>query len=164
VRSTAAERLARVAVRRPRAVLGVALLLAVLAAPLALRLRLDTNLVDLLPRGTPAADTFARFTSAFSSEQVLVVLLEAGDRARLFLAAESAAAALREEPALRGEVAEVRYRISARSAELLRDHVLDLLDDAELDELGRRLAPEALSARARRLRGLLSAPGGSSLA
>src|SRR6185436_18516442 len=46
----------------------------------------------------------------------------------------------------------------------LRDHLLLLLDDAEFAELARRMTPDGLRAQARRIRGLLSAPGGSSLA
>jgi len=156
-------RLASLVVGRPGAVLGVAALVGLLALPLCLRLRLDTNVVDLLPEKTPAAAAFARFTEAFGGEQVLVVLVESDDGARLVEAGEQLAAALRG-PAFAADVAEVRYRLSSGTAAVLGAHLFDLLDAGELDALAGRTRPEALGAQARRLRGLLAAPGGSALA
>src|SRR5207253_2540368 len=47
---------------------------------------------------------------------------------------------------------------------LLRDHLLALLSDDEIALAAARLQPQAVTAQARRLRGLVAAPGGSSLA
>src|SRR5205814_389202 len=74
--------------------------------------------------------------------------------------ADRYAAALRTSP----RVVEVRHRLSAGAGIFLRDHLLTLLDDAEFARLRPRLSHEGLRAQARRLRSLLSAPGGSSLA
>ena len=70
-----ASHLARLVVRRPRLVLLVAALLAVLAAPLALRVRLDTDPVNLIPQHNEEAAAFARFVRVFSEEQLLVILV-----------------------------------------------------------------------------------------
>lgn len=153
-------RLARLVTRHPRAVLLAALLSILLAAPLALRLRLDTDMVDLLPRGAPAAGAFVRFTRAFAEEQVLFVLVEGSDGARLTDFADRYAAALRAHPG----IIQVRERVGAGAADFLRQHLLQLLDEKELDALAARTTPEALGAQARRLRSLLTAPGGSALA
>jgi predicted RND superfamily exporter protein len=154
------QRLAHLVVRRPRAVLLAAATVALAAAPAVLRLRLDTDPLDLLPQRVEEAATFRRFSHLFVDEQLLLVLVEGDDPARLAAFADRYAEALRRRP----DVAEVRERLSGATAALLRDHLPDLLDDAERAALAERLRPEALRAQARRLRGLLQAPGGSSLA
>ena len=152
-------RLARLVVLRPWRVLGVALLVTAALAPLVLRVRLDTDLVDLMPRGAPGAEAFARFTRAFAAEQALIVLVEGSDGPRLTEFADRYAAALRARPG----IVEVRSKLGVGSADLVRQHLLTLLDDNELDELERRATPAALATRVRRLRSILSAPGGSQL-
>lgn len=152
--------LARVLVTRPGRVLAAALAVTLLAVPLVLRLRLDTDIVDLFPSHSDEAQAFARFSRAFISEQVLLVLVESDDGERLTEFADRYAGALAALPG----VAEVRYKISAGTGAFLRDHLLALLTDEEWQKIAERTTPERLRAQARRLRGLVSAPGGSSLA
>lgn len=152
-------RLAQFVVHRPWVVLAVALVLSVAAAPLALRLRLDTDLINLVPGSSPAAASFVRFTRTFGAEQPLVALVECDDPARLNDFADRYAEALRA----RADIAEVRVRLSGASAGLIQGHLIDLLDDAELAALAPRVTDEALKVQARRLRGLVAAPGGSAL-
>src|SRR5262245_32822894 len=131
--------LARLVVRGPGAVLLGALALSVAATPLALRVRhLDTDPLDLLPRAVPEAATFARYSRLFGGEQLLLVLVESSDPARLASFADAYAAALRARP----DVQEVRERLSGETAARLRDHLLDLLDDEEIDALAAKATPE----------------------
>ena len=159
-------RLARLTQRllaRPGRLLLALTLFSLLCLPLLRRLNLQGDLIDMLPRSSQAAQTFARFTRDLGAGQELIVLVTAGsaaDRERLPSFAEDYAAALRQHP----DVQQVTHRIGAGSLSYLRDHLFLLLNDTELDELERRVTPAALRERASRLRGLLSAPGGSAMA
>lgn len=152
--------LARLVVTRPRRVLIVALLLSAALVPLVLRIRLDTDVTRLVPRGREEAAAFARFARTFVAEQVLIVLAESDDPAKLPPFAEALAEALGKRP----DVAEVRFRLGRDAATFMRDHLTQLLTVDEIAAVRPRLEPEALEKQARRLRGLLSAPGGSGLA
>lgn len=145
---------------RPRALLVALLLVTAVLSPLLRRLDLRGDLVDLLPRSSTAAQAFGAYSTHLSAGQELIALVTCRDPERLTDFAERYAAALAQHP----EVAQVTHRIGADSLRYLRDHLLLLLSDSDLDELERRLRPEALERRAGELRGLLSAPGGSSLA
>ena len=148
---------------RPGRLLLVLSLLTLFCLPLLRRLNLQGDLIDMLPRSSQAAQTFARFTRDLGAGQELIVLVTAGnetDRARLPEFAEQYAAALRQHP----DVQQVTHRIGVGALGYLRDHLFLLLNDADLDELQGRLTPQALTDRASRLRGLLSAPGGSAMA
>jgi hypothetical protein len=153
-------RLARLLVTRPGRVLGLALIATILILPLVARIRLDTDIVKLVPQRNREAQAFARFAKSFVAEQVLIVLAESGDTAKLTTFADRYAAALQARP----EVAEVRYRLGADAARFMRDHLTQLLTTDEIDALAPRVTPEALDRQARRLRSLLSGPGGSALA
>ena len=146
--------------RAPRALLGVTLLITVLASPLLRRLNLNGDLLDLLPRSSNAAQAFASYSKHMVASQELVVLVTCADPSKLTTFAEQYSRKLSELP----DVAQVTHRISGQSLRYLRDHLLLLLDDDDMAELGRRLAPDALDKRAAELRGILSAPGGSAMA
>lgn len=145
---------------RPGRVLLAALALTAALVPLLLRLRIDSDIVDLFPQGSVEAGAFARFSRAFVAEQTLLVVVECDRPDELARFTDAYAAALASSP----DVAEVRWRVSSATAELLRDHLLALATDDELRAALAKLAPGAVEAQARRLRALLSAPGGSSLA
>ena len=140
--------------------LALALLATVALVPLVLKLRIDADVVDLFPQKSGEASAFARFSRAFVAEQTLLVLVEGDDADKLRAFADEYARALQTSP----DVAEVRWRVSSATGALLRDHLLSLLTDDELATAVARLKPGAVEAQARRLRSLLSAPGGSSLA
>jgi predicted RND superfamily exporter protein len=152
--------LARTLVRRPKQVLAAMLLATAALLPLVEGLRLHTDVVDLFPRHDPETEAFARFSRSFISEQVLLILVESEDPERLTQFADRLAPELQKLP----QVLEVRYRLSGATASFLRDHLLLLLDDAEMNELAKRMTPEGLRTQVRRIRGLLAAPGGSALA
>jgi len=148
--------------RRPRLLFAGLLLITLLGLPLLRRLDLQGDLVDLLPRSSQSAQTFSRFTRDLGAGQELIILITYGgdDPQGLLHFADAYAAALRGLP----DVQQVTYRIGAETLGYLRDHLLLLLDEHDLDELERRLAPAALSERAERLRALLVAPGASAAA
>ena len=150
------------ALARPRALLLCLLAVTLLSAPLLRRLDLQGDLVDLLPRSSQAAQTFARFTRGLGAGQELIILVTGSpdDKPRLTEFADAYAQALSAHP----DVAQVTHRIGGNSLGYLRDHLLLLLSDGDLDELQARLQPDALASRAARMRGLLSAPGGSAMA
>jgi hypothetical protein len=151
-----APRLARLICDHPRLVLAGALLLTVASALLARRLVLDTDVHGLLPLRLEPAAAFARFARAFGTEQTLVVLATGDDPAALRRFADAYAAALGRSPLVRA----VRHRVGVEAAEQLRRHLAVLLDDQDLAEVRARVTPDALEARARRLRALAQAPGG----
>jgi predicted RND superfamily exporter protein len=152
--------LARLVVRRPGWVLLVALAISAALAPLAARLRLDTDLARLLPAGRPEVDAFARFARSFATEQVLLILVESDEPSRLQPFADQLGDALTADTTL---VADARWRLRGSAATVFRDHLLGLLTVDEIDKLAPRFRPDAMPAAARRIRALLSAPGGSSL-
>ncbi len=152
--------LARLVTERSRAVLVGALVLTLALLPLALKLRLDSDIYDLFPRDQPVADAFARFSKAFIAEPVVLVLVESNDAAKLDAFVDPFAARLRAQP----HIAEVRHRLSGEAARFFRDHLIALLDEHDLDALRACTEPAPLRAQLQRLRGLLSAPGGSAMA
>ena len=97
-------RLARLTQRllaRPGRLLLALTLFSLLCLPLLRRLNLQGDLIDMLPRSSQAAQTFARFTRDLGAGQELIVLVTAGsaaDRERLPSFAEDYAAALRQHP------------------------------------------------------------------
>lgn len=145
---------------RPGRVLLAALVATVALVPLIVKLRIDSDVVDLFPQQSVEAQAFARFSRAFVAEQSLIIVVEGDEPERLRKLADEYAAALSAAP----EVAEVRWRVSAATGTLLRDHLLALLGEDELKTALARLQPGAVEAQARRLRSLLTAPGGSALA
>lgn len=148
---------------RPGRLLCALTLLSLVCLPLLRRLNLQGDLIDMLPRSSQAAQTFARFTRDLGAGQELIVLVTAGsvsDRERLPSFADDYAAALLKHP----DVQQVTHRIGMGSLSYLRDHLFLLLNDADLDELERRVSPAGLTQQASRLRGLISAPGGSAMA
>jgi len=155
-----AERLGDLIAHRPGRVLLVALLATLAILPLALRLKLDTDVYDLFPQDRPVARAFTSFSRSFVTEPVVVVLVESSDPARLEAFVDPFADQLRASP----RIAEVRHRLTGEAARFFRDHLLAFLDETELDVLRARMEPAALRTQLQRLRGLLSAPGGSALA
>src|ERR1700753_988271 len=119
-------------VSRPGRALVIALLATLALIPLLIRLRIDADVVDLFPQRSVEAQAFARFSRAFVAEQMLLVLVESDDGAALTRFADDFAAGLTTAPETAAQVAEVRWRVSAATGLLLRDHLLALLSDDEI--------------------------------
>lgn len=145
---------------RPALLLWSLVLCTLCCLPVLSKLSLEGDVVDLLPRSSQAAQTFARFTRGLGTGQELIVLISGSDRQRLTQFADTYAEAIARHP----EVLQVTHRIGGQSLSYLRDHLLLLLSDEDLDELARRITKSAMTQRVADLRALLSAPGGSSLA
>lgn len=163
----AGRRFARLIIGRPLATLLVAIVFLSAVTPLALKVRLDTDVLDLFPASHPATAAFARFSRVFVTEQVLLVLVESDDPNALTRFADEFAARM----ARSRRVAEVRHRLSfgagggaGGAGAVLRNHLLALLGPEELEILAAYRSRAAVEVQVRRLRAVLSAPGGSALA
>ena len=142
--------------RHYRAVIGAAALLAVLAALSLTRLQLDINVLDMLPRGTPAFDDFKAFLAGFGELDELLILVDGAPPATLQRFVDALA------PRLAGldTVAGVDARIDT-------DRVLDgmlgtyLFNYIPLDayaQVAERLSPAGIDAAVAADRAVLSAP------
>lgn len=159
--------------RRPwRALLAVAALL-LAALPWTLRLRLDPDVLSLLPVETPAAEEFRRVEALFGGlERVFVVVRPSGaapsDRPAAPAALAEAAAALAEEletlPAVAWARSGVRPEEEAYwlTAVVARAPLL-LRGDWEA-EVRRRLEPRAIERRVEEMRRILLSPAGDAAA
>lgn len=157
-------RLAEIA-RRPTSVLFLVLLVTLAALYFASRLRVRTDLVSLLPVGSPAADDYRVFLERFGGlEQVFVLILpaaadtEASDLAR-------AASVLEEILADSPEVEHARAGLETRDAEFFSRWIAPraplLLGDEWRRVVTRRIEPAAISKRVAWLRATLSTPAGA---
>jgi predicted exporter len=95
-----ADALARLAIRRRESLIAATLLLCLASAvTLAFRLRVDTEILNLLPTGYPGVETLKRFNDRFAQTRELTfVLHDPSARADLDAVAARFAAALRAEP------------------------------------------------------------------
>jgi predicted exporter len=115
------------------------------------RNRIDTDLVNLLPRDAEAAAGFARYAELFGRDDTIVGLIE-GEHA-LEQADQIASMKNIDDVTLT-----VRDRLGPSALEYLRRHALVLLDDDGVAELERRAGDPRV---ARRLRAALNSPAGS---
>ena len=154
--------------RRPGWVLagGLAVTVAALAVAAA-RLRIETDLAALLPRDAPAAADYRAFLETFGGFEKVFVVVRAGgdgvDAGTLITAADRLAELLAASP----EVASARSGLTEEDQAFFLRHVAPrapLLADLPAAELGRRLEPAAVRARAAELRRLLTTPAGGAAA
>lgn len=147
--------------RRYRAILAGSLLLCALSA-LSLRwLRLDLDVLEMLPRGRPAFDSFKRLVGDFGqTDELLVLVKELPGRevgaARLQAFADEFEARLVQLEA----VASVQGRIDVEHLldGLLGRYLPNLLSAAAFDEVARRLTPGGIEAQLAVVRAVLHAP------
>ncbi len=152
-----AERLAALVERRHRVIVALALAAGLAAGLSLLRVRLDVDLVSMLPRGRPAFAAYRDYVERFGARDLAFVLVRAPDRPRAIAFGEAFARALGRSP----EVAAVRVRLDLdafRSA-LVAGALPRLLPLSAMPEVARRLEPAAVDATAARLRSLLAMPG-----
>lgn len=157
-------RMAEIA-RRP-GLISLLVLLATLAALYpASRLRIEADVLSLLPVGSPAADGYRVFLERFGGlEQVFVLVLPGGAETT---PAELAHAAGLLEEILAGspEIEHARAGFDARDEAFFTEHVAPraplLLDGDWRSAVARRIEPEAISQRSAWLRSALSTPAGA---
>ncbi len=157
--------LGRAVTGRPRLVLALALAATVAAAVPASRIALDGRLDALLPRNAPAAEAYREFLDRFGGiERVFVLITAEEGRTLASDDLASAAEALAGELAADPEVARARWGLTAEDEAFFTDRVAPrmplLLGRGAKEAIGRAISPEALQARAKRLREAASSPGG----
>lgn len=102
---------ARLAVRRPKTVLGSAVLLAVASMAFSgAKLGLKTSNLDLVDPDLPEVARFRAFAQAFGTPNVLVVVLEGGDETARREAAVRVADAARGRPGVRAAMGRLPYQ------------------------------------------------------
>ena len=151
--------LARWAARSYRLVFVVTALLLLVAAGCLTRLRLDTDVLNLLPKNEPEIQQFLEGMERFGGADYLLVLVRVPEGEVVDPYGE-----LVDELGGRlaglPQIGEIEYRIGD-AGELLEDlapQAILFLDEAERQELERRLTPEGLAARAAELRRVLATP------
>lgn len=138
-------------------VLALSLLLTAASALSLLRLRLDVDLLSMLPQGRERFADYQSYVARFGAQDVAVAVVRAPDTP----SAIRFAAALEAELASVPEVSGVRSRVDlAKFASALRAGALPrLLPLDAYADLEQRLTPEAIERSVRNLRVALATPG-----
>ncbi len=135
------------------------LLLVIGALLLGRNLRLDSDILTMLPKDNPEISEFRGFLEDFGSLDYLLVLVEAPDGQQVLDSAE-AVERLAEKVGSLPHIAYLDYRLDEHSPlfRLFEEHAPLFLDDAGLDRLQGALTDEALDRRAETLRAALESP------
>lgn len=168
--------LGRLVAGSPRLVLAIGFALTLLLGWQATRLKLATDLVSLLPDGSPAATDYRLFLETFGGFEKVFVLIEAeGERdengriepeatAAVLTAAEELAAILAQSEL----ISDVRAGLEPEDITFFENFVLRraplLLPESGLPDLKVRLTPERIQQRAAEIAGSLRTPGGEARA
>ncbi len=141
--------------RRHRWIIAASLVLALGAALALLRLRLDIDVLGMLPRGAPAFDDFRTFLDEFGQLDELAVLVD-GPRPAREAVAEALAARLAALPS----IAAVHARIDTGAAAeaLLGRYLFNYIPLAAYPGLRERLTPAGIAAQVAANKALLAAP------
>lgn len=156
-----AARWAALIARHHRGILLGSLLLSLLAALSLTRLRLDVDVLGMLPRGEPAFDDFKTFVADFGELDELFILVDGPQPAR-----ERVAAALTTTLGQLDTIGSVQGRIDTAAAAdaLLGPFLFNYLPLREYDAVRARLTPDAIAAQVALDKALLAAPFDVSLA
>ncbi len=133
-----------------------------LAAGLSLtRLRLDVDVLSMLPRGEPAFDDFKTFVADFGELDELLILVDGPRPAR-----ERVADALSAQLATLDTIAGVQGRLDTAAATemLLGPFLFNYIPVADYAEVRERLTPAGIAAQVAADKALLAAPFDVSLA
>jgi predicted RND superfamily exporter protein len=141
-------------------VFAIALVLAVAGGWLGSRLEIESDILDLIPRGNRQVDGFKDAVAHFGSASDLVVLLEAGPGEGPDELEEFADKFAERLEALESLVDAVEYRVDPGEdfLDLFYDNALLYLPPERLDELRARLTDEAIRRRVAENRLSLSSP------
>lgn len=158
----------------PKWVLAGGILLTALLGWQATKLRLATDLISLLPDGSPAATDYRLFLEKFGGFEKVFVLVEAQGAekdpetgkidpektAAVMEAVERLGEILAESPLVR----DVRTGLEPEDVAFFENFVLRraplLLPDAALADISKKLEPAAVEARAAEIAGSLRSPAG----
>jgi predicted RND superfamily exporter protein len=141
-------------------VLGVSLVLFLVCTFIGTRVRLESDVLSLIPRGNRQVDTFREALHEFGSIDYLIVLLEAGkdegpDEIEDF--ADLLAEKLRDKTDL-VESVEYRFQPDARFLELFTENALLFLPPDKLPEVQAKLSDDAVKRQVRENKVALSSP------
>lgn len=156
-------RIERFSRERWRLVSVATLLLLGVSVSMGSRIRLESDVLRLIPEGNRQVDTFREALREFGSIDFLIVLLEAGDGEGpddLEEFADAYAARLAAESEL-VESVEYRFRPDARFMELFSENALLFVPPSELQRIADRLTDEAIRSRVGENRLTLASPAGS---
>ena len=145
--------------RHPQTVIVVAILAWLVAAGLATRLRVETDILSLVPRDNPVVQAFATTIERFGTVDTLLVVLRIDDEIDIDAVvdfAETLAAELEQWD----QIDWVEFRISrgAEAAVPFLDRSTLFLDSAQIDDLLERLTDDGLPIQAEQIRANLLAP------
>ena len=165
---TAAERLLTFPARRPVVTLVAGAVVLVLAAIGVSRIRANTSLQTLFPRGKPSADALVRVLDAFPASGELILLASvpddqplAADRLRAF--AERFEQQVRASPDARALTGGISYQVDPDHRQfaerVLVPAGLYYLDDATFAEARKRLSADGIREQVRRNEAMVSQPG-----
>lgn len=147
---------ARLIERHHRRILVSSLVLCVLSALSLVRLRLDMDVLAMLPQGTPAFDDFKSFVGEFGQLDELIVEVAGADGAALRAFADEFAKRL----AALDTVAAVHARVGGAEVwdELLDRYLFNYLSKDDYAKLAERMTPDGVRAQAAADRRILAAP------
>lgn len=156
-----AERWAALIERHYRGILVGSLLLCVLAGLSLLRMRLDVDVLGMLPRGEPAFDDFRTFVADFGELDELFILIDGPRPER-----EQVAATLTTALARIDGIGRVQGRIDTAGAAdaLLGPYLANFIPLDAYPELRERLTPAGIAAQVAADKLMLAAPFDVSLA
>jgi predicted exporter len=142
--------------RRHRALLAASLLLGALCALSLTRLRLDIDVLGMLPRGRPSFDEFRSFVADFGQLNQLVILVEGPELPRMQQFADDLGRRLASLDAV--ATVQVRVDPDALLDGLLGRWLYNYIPVEAYAEVERRLTPEGLEAQVAAARAVLAAP------
>ena len=145
--------------RHHRVVLVGAAAVLVLGVVFGTRLKVETDVMSLLPRHDPAVQMFRQVLEEFGTLDTLVVAIPVGGEEHLDLAlgvADAAAAAIAASPLV--ERVAVQLDDPLKLAEVALRHAVLFLDEGRLAELERQLTADGLAARAAHIRPPIESP------
>ncbi len=145
--------------RHPKTVIAVAVLAWLVAAGLATRLRVETDILSLVPRDNPVVQAFATTIERFGTVDTLLVVVRIDDGSDLE-GVVAFADALAAELGQWDQIDWVEYRMSrgAEAAVPLLDRSTLFLNPVQIDELLDRLTDDGLPVQAEQIRASLLAP------
>jgi predicted RND superfamily exporter protein len=153
---TILRRLARAIDANPRRIAIVCLGLAALAALLVSRIPVTTDLLDVMPQGTPSIVAFTDFLQDFGLMDGLVIVVETEEQSGDALVAT--VQTLGEQLSASPYVASVDYNILRSGLRFVGEHFPVYLDGGAIAILAERLTPGGIRGQIRRNKELLLSP------
>lgn len=149
--------------RRWGVVLAVSAVVFALSSWLGARIRLESDVLNLIPRGNRQVDTFRQALADFGSIDYLMVLLETESGEHVEALVEHADALAERLSAHRDLVESVEYRVvpDPRFLELFRENALLFLSPEELPDIAAKLTDEAIALQVRDDHAAIASPLGA---